>query len=659
MKSRILFTVLLVCCGIIASSQEICDNGIDDDGDGNADLLDADCSCSVYPIIKNPSFEKISNCPTTYSQLQFAFNWQQPNSGSAGSTDLYHTCGQCYYPYSTYIPNIPMPVPDGVGFAGFFDIKQWLTFGAYKEFVTTCLDETLQKDSFYVLEFYLGFMTPVVQQPPSNSYYSFSPVNISLFGNPSCDAVPYGHLNDTAYKSCPMGTSPEWVELAKVAVTGSPGQWVKVRTEFKTPKNIRSLVMGPSCERSPYGLNDDWGFYLLDQVLLYNKDFDDIPSITGSGDICTDTLTLAATISQPAPSAIYQWYKNSLALAGETTPVLKLTRGRYGQGDYTVRVSINQKTFLSPDAIVAINDAGFTLEDSIAFCNSSSVQLQPKIFPGNKNCLINYLWQNGSSDTTLTVTKAGLYWFETEKMGCKRRDSVSVIAYPAPVVNLGADTTLCPGTRLLLSAGNPGLQYRWQDNSRDQTFLVTSPGTYRVKVSNGYCSVYDTIVVRYDKLPEIVFSNDTILCEGEQKRLRPAVNGNQFLWSTGSTLPEITVTQPGTYVLQLQNICGAVSRSVNIISGSCKFFMPSAFTPNKDGLNDFFGLSSYGHVSKFEFRIYNRWGHLVYESFDPAKRWNGTQKGKDLPTGVYVWMIKYTDRSNHEFSEEGTVTLIR
>ena len=87
--------------------------------------------------------------------------------------------------------------------------------------------------------------------------------------------------------------------------------------------------------------------------------------------------------------------------------------------------------------------------------------------------------------------------------------------------------------------------------------------------------------------------------------------------------------------------------------------MPSAFTPNKDGLNDVFGPTSYGFMKKFEFKIYNRWGQLVYVSSDPAKRWNGTLKGNELPAGVYVWMIKYTDANNQEYSEEGTIMLIR
>src|SRR5689334_4633835 len=96
---RILLIGLLVGLGCIASAQEICNNGVDADGDGFADMLDPDCACTVYPLIKNPSFEKISACPSSYSQLQLAINWFQPTAPERGSTDVFHKCGKCTYPY--------------------------------------------------------------------------------------------------------------------------------------------------------------------------------------------------------------------------------------------------------------------------------------------------------------------------------------------------------------------------------------------------------------------------------------------------------------------------------------------------------------------------------------------------------------------------------
>lgn len=657
MRKLLLLFMLFTCCSIFTGAQEICNNGIDDDGDGDIDLLDVDCRCTVYPMINNPSFEKIWKCPDSYSQLQYADYWYQPSGGDKGSTDLYHSCGDCKYKYNGLINNIPLPPPDGVGFAGFFDIRQWLNRGQYKEHLTTCLDNNLQKNTPYVLEFYLGFLRPLVV-PQGDSYYSFSPVDISLFGHPQCSSLPYGQLNDTAYKSCPMSTDPQWVELAKISVSGTAGQWVKARAEFACPKNISALVIGPSCQTSPYGAPNEWGFYLVDQVLLYKKDQYDIPTITRSGDICSGTLNLSASITPANPSFTYQWYRNSVALPGETNSSLQLTRNHYGPGDYRVRASINQQTYLSPESIVTINDAAFALPDTIALCDNNSILLAPQV-AANGTCTVSYRWQNGSTDSTLMVNTPGIYWLETDKNGCKRRDTTVVTTMKAPVVDLGADTTLCPNTNLLLTAGSSGLQYQWQDNSTSPTYLVTKPGIYHVRVSNGYCTAVDSIKVNAERPPAIAFSADTILCKSEQKLINPQVYGNQFLWSNGGTSPVITVSQPGTYTLQVTNNCGIVKRSVEIVRGNCLFFLPSAFTPNNDGLNDRFGLTFYGFVKKFEFKIFNRWGQLVYASLNPAKRWDGTVRGNTAPPGAYVWTISYTDWTGQKYLEKGVVTLIR
>jgi gliding motility-associated-like protein len=655
---KLLLSFLLVFWSVFAISQEICGNGIDDDGDYLIDLLDPDCISSSYPIIKNASFEKIWNCPTSYSQLHYAEGWLQPNIPEFGSTDLYHNCGGCRYA-TGLVSNVPMPVPDGEAFAGFFDIRNWYNKGAYKEHLTTCLDEDLKQDTFYVTEFYLGFITPMVQAPPGDSYYSFSPVNISLFGHPSCTALPYGQLNDTAYKSCPMDTHPQWVELARISVSGTSGQWVRARAEFKSPIDIRSLVIGPSCQGSPYGGDQDWGAYFIDQILVYKKELYDLPVISRSGDVCLDTLTLTATMAPGVPAFSSQWYKDGVALPGETGTGLRVNRGRYGEGDYSVRVTIDDKTWLSAVSTVNIKDLPFTLEDTIGTCGNTTIVLRPQIQSDASNCMVSYLWQNGSTNTSFTATEPGTYWFETNKEGCKRRDSVIVISYPTPVVVLGDDSTLCPGNILLLSADNPGLQYQWQDFSSQQTYQVTAPGRYFVKVSNAYCTASDTIDVAYDRLPEIIFSGDTILCENEQQNLAPQVHGDEFLWNTGSTAREITVTIPGIYTLQATNNCGATAKSIKIIPDNCLFFMPNSFTPNNDNLNDAFGLTNYSFITKFEFRIFNRYGQVVYESTDPATRWDGSYKGNPGTPGVYVWTIKYTDWSNREYLKNGSVNLIR
>ena len=649
--SVLLKPVLLLWLSLSLSyshAQEICNNGIDDDGDGKIDLNDEYCTDGIFNLIRNPSFETIGGCPDNWSKLHYAINWMQPHP-TAGSTDLYHKCGGCQHKLLGFSQQAPIPAPHGDGFAGFYDTKQYDAYGEYKEYLSTCMSSPLQKDVTYRLQFSLGFLT-ALQDP--NATNSKSPVSISFFGNPSCSAVQYS----TGFRRCPMTMSGAgWTELKKITVVGNPGSWVTMEAEFVAPANINGLVIGPSCEPN---VNDGSNYYFIDNILLYEKDDYHIPQLERKGDICADTLVLTGKISPAPPAAAYQWYKNGIALQGETGLQLKLTRARYGEGNYSIMYTIGGTNYLSTEELITINDLQFYIEDSVALCQNK-VLISPQLQPVQPSCAITFLWQDGSTNATFEASSTGLHWFETNKDGCRFRDSVYVYNYPAPVVNLGADTTLCPGEQLALKAGDNTQTYLWQDASTKNEYQVTNAGSYFVIASNQHCSTRDTIVVKYAKLPEVRFEQDSIICENEEKILKPFLDGDEFLWNTGSTAKEITITTPGLYQVTAKNECGEVSKSINITVSNCQFYLPDAFTPNGDGLNDAFGLKEYGFIRQYKISVYNRWGEMVYQSINPAGRWSGLFKGKAAPQAVYVWMADYTDWLGRKARKKGTVVLIR
>ena len=88
-------------------------------------------------------------------------------------------------------------------------------------------------------------------------------------------------------------------------------------------------------------------------------------------------------------------------------------------------------------------------------------------------------------------------------------------------------------------------------------------------------------------------------------------------------------------------------------------YAPNAFSPDSDGINDFFKISGQG-ILDFQIEIYNRWGQMVYKSDDLSKGWNGTFNGENLPTGTYVYKIKNIKNGNgEELVKTGTVALVR
>ena len=102
-------------------------------------------------------------------------------------------------------------------------------------------------------------------------------------------------------------------------------------------------------------------------------------------------------------------------------------------------------------------------------------------------------------------------------------------------------------------------------------------------------------------------------------------------------------------VVAVRNLNDQIISTSNAISVEKPYalYAPNAFSPDSDGINDFFKISGQG-ILDFQIEIYNRWGQMVYKSDDLSKGWNGTFKGKNLPTGSYVYKIKTIKNGNGE-----------
>lgn len=248
------------------------------------------------------------------------------------------------------------------------------------------------------------------------------------------------------------------------------------------------------------------------------------------------------------------------------------------------------------------------------------------------------------------------------------RSAIDVVVYERPVVNLGSDTVLCDTSfQLKLQAPfNPGFSYTWQDGSSGNSYLAQRPGTYQVTVSNPGCSVTDDIVVKgYLLRPDL--GEDTVVCAGEpfSKRLSVEVpDGASVVWSTGSTSPAITVTQPGTYKIKMtQEICtGSDEMVISQEICDCITFVPDAFSPNGDGRNDVFRpiVAQGCEITGYRLDVYDRWGKLVFNTRKTLGGWDGTYAGTKAELGVYMFTVSYEKGTKGKlFSRKGNVTLVR
>jgi len=205
-----------------------------------------------------------------------------------------------------------------------------------------------------------------------------------------------------------------------------------------------------------------------------------------------------------------------------------------------------------------------------------------------------------------------------------------------------------------------GVNYLWNTGSNLNKITTTGFGDYWLEMVQNGCKIRDTITVSPVPKPIVGLGADTTICRYKPVVLSTASsNYDSYLWSTGETTPSILVNQPGTYSVTVsQNSCEATD-SIRVSPGDCDVYIPSAFTPNGDNINETFGVIDLVAVQYFSMQIYNKWGQLIFISNDIARKWDGNYKGKQVPNGAYIWMMTYVNRSGRKFYEQGTVMLIR
>lgn len=228
-------------------------------------------------------------------------------------------------------------------------------------------------------------------------------------------------------------------------------------------------------------------------------------------------------------------------------------------------------------------------------------------------------------------------------------------------VDLGNDTTLCLNDVLILNVPANSDEIKWQDNSTGPTFPVNAAGKYYVSLMQHDCPASDSIQVKYIQAPVFSFGPDLALCTGETILVDPMIKDSNSLvyqWQDGSTQKIYAVSAPGLYTLTATNICGSATSSLNVVSGYCEIYLPSAFTPNGDGHNDLFKPIRAADIKKYQLTIYNRWGQIVFESNDVNNGWDGFYQGHRQPGGVYVWSVKYSSPLVTDKIIHGTLTLV-
>jgi gliding motility-associated-like protein len=267
--------------------------------------------------------------------------------------------------------------------------------------------------------------------------------------------------------------------------------------------------------------------------------------------------------------------------------------------------------------------------------------------------------------------------------GCSATRTIRVATIPYPVANAGGDTMICYRTSAQLHGLTDGNSWQWSPATTLNNPASLSPlATPVLDITNYILTTFNSVsgcpkpsrdTMMVTMLPKIFpfAGRDTVVIINQPLQLT-ATGGVRYQWSPAVSLSAANIPNPiaifaeGSFYLhyrvQVFNEAGCsdtAGLNIKVFATLPTVFVPSAFTPNKDGKNDVVKPVAVGMKKIEYFNIYNRWGDLVFTTSTNEHGWDGTVGGRDQGTNTYVWIVKAIDFMGKSYFQKGLVTLIR
>ncbi len=260
---------------------------------------------------------------------------------------------------------------------------------------------------------------------------------------------------------------------------------------------------------------------------------------------------------------------------------------------------------------------------------------------------------------------------------CSKETDIAVKTVPYPVANAGPDSLICYGRNIQLQATG-GSIYTWSppfflnatNIPNPVSIRPTSNITYIVTVRDTLgCPkpVNDSVLIKVVRILADAGPRDTAVVLGQPLQLN-GTGGTIYNWTPSTYLSSTTINNPVSnpkdsiiYYLRVSDANGCFGLdtiNVRLFKIPPGLYVPTAFTPNENGLNDVFRPIALGIKTLNYFRVYNRWGELVYSTSKIGAGWDGKYKGNRQGTSTFVWTAEAIDYTGKKFQQKGTVVLI-
>jgi gliding motility-associated-like protein len=484
------------------------------------------------------------------------------------------------------------------------------------------------------------------------------------------------------------GTVLKSYKTGDISMTGS---WVQYGFFFTTTASISSVVIRMT-NNAPGGCGND---LLLDDITFRACGPLVTAKINGnqdSVDVCTgnnSSFVLGAKVSAGYNDPVYQWQQSldsgvSWANISGATDTSYLRPPVITPGIYLYRLAVSQRnnmnisscSIFSNVITIRVNKFPVPNASTRGSCIGDTLSLRASdgvLFswqgPSNFNSSDQY-----PSITNTTPANSGIYFVAvTSAKGCIAFDSTIADLSIKPSVFAGIDTSVCEGQGIQLNAiGNNITSYRWypaltisNDNIPNPFALPAQTTLYILTVADRGCQISDSLLIVVKKNPRANAGPDKVIIKGQTTILNGTASGTDisFAWlpTDFMAFPDTltpSVNPPSNKIYSLQvtsNVgCGVATDDV-LVKVYEKLFIPNAFTPNNDGLNDTWYIETLQAYPNAEVKVFNRYGQLVFDNHGTNKSWDGTFKGVLLQAGAYAYII---DLKNNTQIVKGVVFII-
>lgn len=641
---------LFIIAGMIFATslwtQEICNNALDDDGNGLIDLHDPACYCAgitiledVSSLIPNNGIETFGCCPSSFSELDCATGWE---NGSKTTPDYLNTCG-------FVLPGIMdaglIPFPEGNGILGAVYGETW------KEYVGTCLTSPLEEGGDYALSFFVAALPIEVNGTLCNDgNHTFEPVAITLYGNKSCQF-------QVQTTGCPSWAETEWVALGEIVYLPDT-KWDTVTISFTAPFEVNGIMLGPPCHLPPgYAGIPCYAYMAYDHLRLYQHMHLTELSSEPVNLPCDEDYGLKATVIPDGGE--WQWYFNGIAIPGEDGPEFLLNENNSQNGIYQVVYTLAGACI--SDSILVELPSDVTVSQEVYLCPNSSVSCAGQWFdsagiyqviiplPTGCDSLVECMViPHELSDVTFlkvdtcgpieilicdqVFSTSGMYEITcVDERGCDSLVMLDLhVVAPEAAVAKPSFLGDGPHARVLLdgTGSTPGpfeggmTHYQWLGPPDGLDGPANTAIAFAVREGE-YC-----LVVQQEHNNMICTDTLCVTVRKKQIQEEPPVktgDGKGHLSDT-SYLQEIVAPYQNGYQPGV--------------------FIPNSFSPNGDGINDVFRLyGNKGMKKLLRLTIFDRHGNMVFQQaqnalHDTSPGWDGTFDGKPVDTGTYFFVAE-------------------